>query len=292
MLELATDQDLLLHLGNADAPLLGAGGEARVYDLGHGRIARIPHAGAARHQVFARAQLLGEVATGTAKLPFQTPEVLDIIEHSGRIATLERRMEGTPLSTALASAPRESREGLVASYLDTALRLRDIPVQRDWFGPLIGDPALRSDSWPLFLERRLQRSSTTCPPDLKAQVLDPANLALPVAATPHLVHVDYFPDNVLVTDGAVTAVLDFSVSALAGDPRLDAWGAVAYLDPEISPSATQPDREFALDWLVQAGLAVDYATARRWLAAYWSHAADDLALMRWCRRVLGAAAGS
>ncbi len=288
MQTLATDHDLLRHIGRAAAPLLGAGGEARVYDLGDGRIVRIVRNGAQRDQVLARAELLGEIAAGAAGLPFQTPEVLDIVEHDGRLAMLERRLDGTPMSLALASAPHPLRERLLTGYLETSLRLRDIAVTRSWFGPLIGDPALRADSWQGFLQKRLRRSSETCPADLRDAVLHPTTLALPKPATPRLVHLDYFADNVLVADGAVSAVLDFSVSALAGDPRLDAWGAVAYLDPEITPAATDGDRRFALDWLRASGLGADYPAAKRWLAAYWSHAADDLTLMSWCRRILSA----
>ena len=288
---LATDDDLLRYLGRAAAPLLGAGGEARVYDLGDGRIARIPYPGAEREPVLARAELLAEVYRVRGEVPFQTPEVLDIVEHGGRIAMLERRLDGVPLSSALRSASGQARARLLASYLETSLRLQDIQLTRDWFGPLIGDPALRASRWHDFLKVRLRRSSATCPPDLRRYVLDPANSALPDAATPRLVHLDYFPDNVLVDDGRVTAVLDFSASALAGDPRLDAWSAVAYLDEEISPAATAADRHLAGEWLEQTGLARTYPNARLWLAAYWSHAADDAALMRWCRRVLGAGPG-
>ncbi len=282
----ATDQDLLRHMGWETAPLLGAGGEARVYDLGDGRVARVIRDGAQRDQVLARAELLREIAAGAETLPFQTPEVLDIIERDGRLAMLERRLDGSPLSLALASATHSRRENLLASYLETALQLQDIAVPRHWFGPLIGDRALRADSWQVFLQVRLLRSSQTCPADLREAVLDPSGRALPDVATPRLVHLDYFADNVLVADGAVSAVLDFSVTSLAGDPRLDAWSAVAYLDPEITPSATDDDRRFAHDWLAAAGLETDYPAARRWLAAYWSHAADDLTLMGWCRRIL------
>jgi hypothetical protein len=42
------------------------------------------------------------------------------------------------------------------------------------------------------------------------------------------------------------------------DWRLDAWSAAAYLDHQISPSASKKDRELALEWLRSKGLDGQY----------------------------------
>ena len=85
---------------------------------------------------------------------------------------------------------------------------------------------------------------------------------------------------------AITAVLDFGVVALVGDRRLDPLAAVAYLAPDITPAASDSDRAVADEWLAEADLAALYPPARRWLAAFWSVARDDVRLHDWCRSVL------
>ena len=73
----------------------------------------------------------------------------------------------------------------------------------------------------------------------------------------------------MLGDGsAVTAVLDFGVIALVGDRRLDPLAAVAYLAPNITPTANPTDRALAREWLAERGLAELYEPARRWLAAF------------------------
>ena len=71
-----------------------------------------------------------------------------------------------------------------------------------------------------------------------------------------------------------------------GPPDLDPLVAVAYLDPDITPTAQEGDRTVAREWLRDAGLADAFAPARRWIAGYWTGAVDDLRLRRWCARVL------
>jgi len=285
------DREVLARLGAPNAPLLGAGGEAQVYALGPDRVARIMRAGARRADADARAQLLAEIAAGRGDLPFLTPAVEAVEEIGGRIVSVEPRLPGEPLSLLLGRNAGPVRSELIASYLDTALQLREIRLPPHGFGPLLGNAGPRSDSWNSFATARLRGSAEACPPDLRAAVLLAAAAALAEPPEAALVHLDYFPANVLAADGRVTAVLDFGPAAAIGDPRMDAWGAVAYLDPEITPTASPADREQATAWLARAGLDAGYAAARRWLAAYWSFAADDARLIDWCRRILLAPTG-
>jgi hypothetical protein len=284
--QMIDDAEVLARLGEAEPRLLGSGGEARVYAAGRDRVARIMHAGAHLADAVSRSQLLAEIAAGRGDLPFLTSTVDAVELIGGRVVSLERRLPGDPLSLLLGRTSDTMRRSLVESYLDTALRLREIRLPRRAFGPLTGGVELRSTSWAGFAAARLRQSADTCPPELKAAVLAEVTLRAAEPAEDALVHLDYFPANVLAADGRVTAVLDFGASTVIGDPNMDAWGAVAYLDPEITPTASRLDREQAMAWLAQAGLDAGYEAARRWLGAYWSFAADDAKLIDWCRRVL------
>ncbi len=280
------DADVLAGLGATGADLLGSGGEARVYVLGGNRVARIMRPGARLADAMARSHLLAEIAAARGNLPFATSEVESVEQVAGRIVSIEPRLSGEPLSHLLSSVTGSMRRELLQSYFDTAGRLREIQVSREYYGPLIGNPALRGTSWSTFAAARLEQSARTCPVDLRDAVAAQAAVALPEPSRAALVHLDYFPANVLALDGEISAVLDFGPSAVIGDARMDAWSAVAYLDPEITPQATAEDHEQGIAWLAQNGLADGYPAARRWLAAYWSFACDDASLMDWCRRIL------
>jgi hypothetical protein len=76
------------------------------------------------------------------------------------------------------------------------------------------------------------------------------------------------------------------VIALVGDRRLEPLAAVAYLHPNITPTASDADRALAQAWLAERNLVPLYEPARRWLAAFWSIARDDRKLHEWCREIL------
>lgn len=283
---IASDQDILARLGHSGAPRLGAGSEAQVYALGEDRIVRLMHPGARLVEAEARAALLREIAANARHLPFRTPAVESVHEMDGRVLAIEARLPGEPVSHLLTLCEGEDREKLLADYLDSAAAISTIAVARPAFGPLLGGESLRTARWEGFVQARSRDSLATCPPDLRAAVALAAETMLPEPERPALVHLDYFPGNVLARHNRVTAVLDFGPSTVIGDARMEAWSAVAYLDPELSPAATDADRAQAMAWLAQHNLISDYMPAKRWLAAAWSFAHDDAALMVWCRRIL------
>lgn len=283
---LLEDFDVLRRLDDHDARLIGEGGEAKVYVQRPGTIVRIGRPGASLSHAEARAVLLREIADNASHLPFRTPVVDRVVALGGRVVTLERQLDGEPVSHLLKSAHGRARSHLLANYLESAARIGDIEIERDYFGPLIGDITLRATGWQDYLARRLAHSSDRCPPDLKGAISALASARFAEPSRPALVHLDFFPSNVLAMDSTVTAALDFGASTIMGDARMELWSAVAYLDPEISPDASDADREQAVAFLHARHLADEYVKARRWLAAYWSFAQNDDGLMAWCRRVL------
>ncbi len=282
----ATDLDLLAYLGHPKAILLGAGGEARVYALDDARVVRILRAGAALADAEQRASLMAEIQTGARHLTFQVPSVDSVQAWNGRVFSVEPRLSGQPVSQRLGSVSGTERTDLLLNYLNVVGQIRTISIDRPSYGPLLGGAELHKREWRSFLRARLERSLASCPTDLRPAVAAMRDIDLPVPSQAALVHMDYFPGNVLSQGSSVTAVLDFGPSTIFGDPRMDAWSAVAYLDTEISPDATEADRKLAMGWLAKHNLTPHYPDAKRWLAAYWSFAADDQALMSWCRRIL------
>ena len=281
-----TNEEVLTKLGVASVVLLGAGHEAQVYAMSDSRVARIMRPGSTLAEAEARAALLREIADSAATLSFHTPVMRSVELIGDRVVVIERLMPGEPVSALLKRLSGPAREKLLADYLDMATNIQRLRVTRPYFGPLIGDRASRFSRWSDYARAHAATSIGRCPPDLRLAVAAEAGRTWEEPVRPALVHLDYFAPNVLTESGAVTAVLDFGSSTIIGDPRMEAWSAVAYLDAEITPEAHDEDRALAMAWLARQGLADGYPQARRWLAASWSFAVDDAALMAWCRKVL------
>ena len=284
MLTDSEDLGTLSALGAPDAPLLGEGGEARVYALGHRQVLRLMRPGASLTQQRVRAELLAEIAAGRGAIAFATPEVERLVEVGGRVAVIERRLPGTPFSQALSEAQGAERQQLLLSYLEAASQIGDIAIKRDFFGDLGSERAIRRPSYRDYLQARLEVTRSLPGPLSHLPITDLDGI--PDCSSGTFVHFDFFPGNVLVEAGRVTAVIDFGATSMIADRRLDCWSAVAYLDAELAPEANLEDRALALHWLEQRGFGAEFAAAKRWIASYWCFAFDDPKVSAWCSRVL------
>lgn len=263
------------------------GGEALVFALGDDRIVRVLRAPTPVDTLTRRVDLVAELRADD--LPFALPEVLDVGEVDGVTYAIERRLAGRSLMDVLAETDGTAdRERLVRAHLDAVTALGDLPLApRAWFGELIAPDPVRATRWPEYLRAAATRRLAAAPEPFASVGVDAVVEELPDTDDARFVHLDAFAGNMLADGTTVTAVIDFGVTSLAGDPRLDALAAVVYLTtPEITPVATARDHEVAAAWLDDAGLAGWLEPARRWLAAYWSAAVDDADLHRWCRRIL------
>ncbi|KQU98087.1 aminoglycoside phosphotransferase family protein [Devosia sp. Root105] len=284
MLTDSEDLGTLSALGAPDPPLLGEGGEARVYALGHRQVLRLMRPGASLTQQRVRAELLAEIAAGRGAIAFATPEVERLVEIDGRVAVIERRLPGIPFSQALSEAQGAERQQLLLSYLEAASQIGDIAIKRDFFGDLGSERAIRRPSYRDYLQARLEMTRSLPGPLSHLPITDLDGI--PDCSSGAFVHFDLFPGNVLVEAGRVSAVIDFGATSMIADRRLDCWSAVAYLDAELSPEANLEDRALALHWLEQRGFGAEFAAAKRWIASYWCFAFDDPKVSAWCTRVL------
>jgi aminoglycoside phosphotransferase (APT) family kinase protein len=275
-----------LRFGVSPNALLGHGDEAWVYALDDDRVLRILRGGGTKADVLRRMALVQELAL--AQPAYQLPEVLDVGEIAGRTYAIERRLSGRSLLAELDHIEGVARERLIEAYLDTSASLGDLQLPaHTGFGELIADDSIVAPTWRAYLEERAARNLARSTPELRQ--VDPAGIAggMPDASTPSFVHLDAFAGNFLTDGVRITAVIDFGVSSLAGDRRLDPIASAVYLsDPHLTPTATGHDVDVALAWLRTKGLAEWLEPGRRWLAAYWSFEADDPKAIAWCSDVL------
>lgn len=283
------DRAVLAHFGADESTLLGRGGEARVFAVDAERVVRLPHPGVDVTSLDARRRFLDSIRD--ADVPFAVPEVLDHVEVEGRTVVVERRLPGRDALEALAE-PGTDREALVRSHLDAAAAIADLPCAPDRFGELWGEGALVTDTFSEWATARLEVSlrlggEPFARLDAEALTADLVR-ALPDPAPPQpvLVHLDAFLGNMLAERDRISAVLDFGPMSIGGPRHLDPAVAVAYLTPEITPTAVDADREVGRRWAIDTGLEPLLEPAERWMAAYWAGAVGDPRLQRWCRRIL------
>jgi aminoglycoside phosphotransferase (APT) family kinase protein len=258
--------------------LLGRGGEASVYALDEERVLRIHRPGPGATNIERRASLLEALATHAPPLPFAIPRVLEARELHERWVTIEARLPGHSLASALERAEAAERRALLRSYLEAVRLLSEVRCPGAFYGDLLADDAIHTSSFRDYAQRRARRSLDTAGGRLAT--LDAAELArgLPEPQSPAFVYLDAHPSNVLVSTERVSAVIDFGGAAIAGDARFGATVAATYL--------SERDQPVAQEWLAEQGLSELYGATRRWIAAFWSFARDDTALFGWCQRVL------
>ena len=283
------DPGLVRALRQFDVPadaLLGIGGEACVYALDAERIVRVHHAGTRAASVSNRSELLRELAQSAGLVPFAIPQVLDTVEVEARIVTVERRLPGRTLIDVLGEASGEARATLLRAYMQAAAELGELTAARPWYGELCQVAPIRTQTFREYLKRSAARSFAAGGALFAHIGAAALASALPEPETPAFVHLDAYPGNMLADGEKISAVIDFGVIAIVGDRRLDPLSAAMYLTPLITPTATDADRSVAAEWLRASGIDAMFSDARRWVAAFWSFAADDARLGQWCIEVL------
>jgi aminoglycoside phosphotransferase (APT) family kinase protein len=269
---------------------VGHGGEATVFELVGGRVLRVYHGtphGAGEIAAFYRA-----IAPG--KTSFALPEILEQGEEDGVCYSVDRLIPGRPLHELMSQLGGDERARALASYTDAAFEIASLPLVRDEYGELMrDDDSIRAATWHEYLLARMRRSLEASPwlrDDVPALDAIVGALAARIGAlTPRaraLVHGDYFPGNVLMSDGlTVAGVIDFGPLTVIGDPWLDLVSALIFLEV-TRPGYTPADTEFVRERLVArvgAEILDAITTYRGWYAIRFSpYRDDDPNLYAWC----------
>jgi aminoglycoside phosphotransferase (APT) family kinase protein len=274
---------------------IGHGGEATVYELRGRRVLRLYHR--APHAQETLAAFYREIAR--SPLPFAVPEVLDQGEEDGVPYSIDRLIPGRPLHERLRELAGAGRERALASYADAALLIASVPYRREPCGEFLRDAdAITAATWPAYLLARLRASLAESTQWLAEDVpalerkIDALTAGIErLPARPKvLVHGDYFPGNVLITDDLrVSGVIDFGPLTVIGDAWMDAASALMFL--EVTRQAYTPaNSDFVRGRLVRRlgdGFAAAVPLYRAWYAVRFSpYRDDDENLYAWCVRSL------
>lgn len=273
---------------------LGHGGEAVVYELPGERVLRVfrrkPH-GAADIAAFYR-----QIATGATS--FALPEIIEQGDEDGVAYSIDRLIRGRPLHELMPELSGADRTRALVAYTDAAFEIASLPAVRDEYGEFLrDDDSITAPTWNAYLLARMDRSLEDSPwlrTDVRALDAVVAWLRAGVEALPPapkaLVHGDYFPGNVLMSDDlSVAGVIDFGPLTVIGDPQIDLASAVMFLEVAL-PGYRKEDTEFVMDRLVSAvGHAIIERTSlyRAWYPIRFSpYRTDDPNLYAWCLQSL------
>ena len=274
----------LAHLGIASTARLTNEQDATVFAIDESSIARIYPQNTEAAQISRRALLLEEIRSVAPATPYAVPRIKEELHIEGFNIIVEARLPGTPLAAVLGTEV-DDRRRLLRAYLDAARQLGELTPARPWYGDLVREDAIHTQSFP---EYALARSHENLRKGGEAfagvPVLEIGD-AMPDAPR-SLVHMQFDPDHVLVEAGRVAAVTGFGSATIIGDRRLEPVSAAIYLEPAFTPTATDEDRAFAMTWLESNQLHTLYQPFRRWLACIWCTQTEKPALRAWCQEVL------
>ena len=289
---------VLAELGATGTPL-GTGGEATVYVLDDERVVRIMHSGTPS------ARLEAAYRRWQASAPdigVELPTLLATGRTGSRHWEIQHRIPGVEVSALLRELDPTDRAALLGEFLDVATRLGRIETAPT-FSTMLGDT--RYDTWAECLMSRIGVSRTGYPAAWMAFGARVPELAELLATwrdrltglydgPARLVHVDYFPGNVLADLGAdgrprITGVLDYGSHSLYVDPLLDVVGAVAMTD---MLSDVTPDEATAVATRARSLVGPRWDEVESMYRAFYAfYYAMDEALLDWSERQLRLALG-
>ena len=167
-------------------------------------------------------------------LSYALPYIETVRAEGGLCISFERRLPGSPMSEILSTLTQRQMDRMMQAYLAAALELTSIHVPPDFDRYKLLDVegiSRRTDGdWHQFLGRFLAHKLKQVTTYLKRDVTDSAvkiprlytSLARPYTGTPHVIHGDFFPGNILVdTRHKITALLDFGLFTMYGDSLFD-----------------------------------------------------------------------
>jgi aminoglycoside phosphotransferase (APT) family kinase protein len=288
----------LLNAFGVTGRALGSGQESDVFGIDARRVLRL-------YQHPTDQQYLRRLANFYARLDrreatFMVPEIIEFGERDGIAYAVEVRVSGIDLAKALSRVQGEERFRAIRNYVDAAAAIRSLKHPQVQYGEVIAISPICCQTWPEFVvaraahcldEHRHLLAGVVERPERGVGALKAA-FASRAAISPSLVHGDYFPENVMVTnDGRVCGVIDFGALTLIGDAELDLAGAVLNLTGMAG--VTPEDRGIALQQAEALGLTRQTLDLYRLYYAFRFLGAvrETDGLFRWCARTIREACG-
>lgn len=224
---------VLKKFGVDTSALLGQGAHSRVFAIDSNHVIRVFAPGADWEHVVSVANFYNTL--DISQVNFSVPVVHDVGSIDGLFFSIENRL-GNNLEQSLKYFSDSQIDRALGQYVKFSGEIKDLKTfNADLFGELLHPDPIRVSSWSEFLILRVERSLEISGESLKRDVdsFDEIYSAWQKRVIQFqepqkdIVHGDYYPGNVIVSDDAnVTELIDFSMYTVIGDWRLDPISAV------------------------------------------------------------------
>ncbi|MBP0725285.1 aminoglycoside phosphotransferase family protein [Bacillus sp. RG28] len=232
MVKKNVQSDILKKYKIEESAFLGKGMEAEVYLYENDKVLKIYNPKA----TLTKLQLLKQFYESIKPhgISFKLPHIEQIIEESGRIITIEKRIEGKNIQKALSQYDDERLNAFLKNYLSVILQIQSIQFDPKFEGyKLLNDydlPPSQQKDWNYFLKQYLINKQDEVKDYLSKDVLNYQNkfdrliriLSSEYTGDNFLIHGDFYPGNLLVSeDGKINGVIDFGLMTMYGDYLFD-----------------------------------------------------------------------
>jgi hypothetical protein len=223
---------LAAHFGADNPELIAKGTEAHVYSLDSARVLKIyPSPDAlpgieALHEFYERAS--------TAKVSYAIPHIREHGQTGSVVYSVEDRLVGTPMADISGFIEQPHMADL---YIEAVLDIRRITISPPYMRRKLLGADNPGGDWNEYIHSEIARKSGALRSTLPANVfakLGPVDdlagyFAVAYSGTDLLIHGDFHPGNVLMTDrNRVSAVVDFGAFTMFGDPLYDIAAACGF----------------------------------------------------------------
>ena len=236
---------------------LSSGMEAEVYACGHDAVLKL-YAGTASLADLITLQAFYN-SLDRQLVPYALPRIHTVAQETPFLITIEQRLAGIRMSAVLPALTTDQLDEIMESYLTAALALSRIQAPPAFDRFKLFDPdriSRRADGdWHRFLARYIAHKLAQVKPYLsrdvprfaaKMEQLE-AILDRPYLGDHRLVHGDFFPGNLLIDeDHQITALLDFGLMTMVGDPLFDLATSWVFFDMYDELQVNARDRYLAM----------------------------------------------
>lgn len=231
--------------------LFGYGGEGWIFEFGDKAL-----------KIYEKANLkyLQEIRDFQIKLlknkfNFDIPRIYEIGEINGVFYTIEKKLKGEQMDKVIPKLNTKERQKLYQSYYDAIFQINSVELSNLPYGQIIKtSESITSSNWTDFLLKKFRQKVLKTRERVGKQVEDYDKKVAFFekliekelkCEKKRLVHCDYYLNNVLVQNSSISAILDFSVHLVVGDPRLDVSGVLMWNG--IDKNVKKEDFEFLFE---------------------------------------------
>ncbi len=225
-------QAVLEHYGVLPSTMLSSGMEADVYAYEVNKVLKI-YNGTTSVQKIEILKTFYDLLDNDV-IPYALPKIYSYSQEGQIVVTIEKRLQGKPLSSVLHVVNEYQLEQIMGKYLEALFALQKMTTL-DGFDrfKLFDDENISQrllGDWHSFLMRYLEHKCAGVSKCLENDVIRyeikleklRSILTEPYLGKYALIHGDFFPGNLLIDEThQVTALLDFGLFTMYGDPLFD-----------------------------------------------------------------------